>query len=1008
MIKNVHVVCYSGGKLNLSCFRLSSRRPGHSRSGECGGANDDSKAAGSGAHAAPPVNVASSCDGAIVDDGSEGAMQPLALLPEDACRGGECRRISADRIRCGDCDSFSCAESVSRLAQLPVNQIRAHVGGTHDGRMLIFIILRGVASRMGSRQLQTSSDAHRVNFAQSNYHGFSASYSDVSGATGHRQQSSSEGGSGAVHRERCNSNTTRRHAGHALLRGPTISTGFASRSVPHACEEACAQVHRPGVPNVGASGGVSPGGVSLGVITQRPSGRLARAEFDSSRKRQKVDICALQSRLNDAQRQLRQKEVDREQKVRMEMRFEMSQLEAELTTFKISDTNLRKKLRYSKEEASSLRIRAAEEEKAKKEALAMIAGLQQTIASLQADSQKSCVTLRQTEQALRCERDEGVAQARKADRAEEKMQALKTKLKGCDQRHFNRLEQKVEAAQDRLSTATAEVKRLTMKSENQVSTIHRLAGSLGGRKPIMGRTDSELESLPLHTALQWRTDAHQRISEAIGVVDSPSEMPLSTIMQSLKEGGYLPRLWESQEMWEFRIQWAGELSEMLRMVWDAKLTLRLKDKLSVSQDKLDELRYALSHYRVGKQLRPRPWVICPHTGMRVNFPQPIVARTRWCPLVKTFIEQHGLVRDAAGLIAQRSYKVTVTEQVLRDIRRGWIPPDSKLLRPTLGADGTVVGKVGFMHVSSDVSANYLLGISQQNEQNLCTIAAAQTDDHWGGLNKVLCKGFYTSDARLMPDDCIAAEFNTIIASGKLEVNGVQIPAAPTGCFDLAAARGIRGGHGRCACHCACLTCVERHSVPQCLACDETADVSWTAVQQELESHQLLEHGTMMNDSHTPPDDWDWSKLWECTRSGCAVKFDNFDAYLKARNSFFLATKDISPAAKKATAARAAHHLKLHPSNQGEFNPPLTKLQMRSIILDPLHALLLNLPKTIWKYAFGDRMTNMQRELVAEYLLSIGCPLDVRAKTDGRDANRKWFLGEAFQRFGEGEGGKNQG
>ena len=113
----------------------------------------------------------------------------------------------------------------------------------------------------------------------------------------------------------------------------------------------------------------------------------------------------------------------------------------------------------------------------------------------------------------------------------------------------------------------------------------------------MGRTDSELESLPLHTALQWRTDAHQRISEAIGVVDSPSEMPLSTIMQSLKEGGYLPRLWESQEMWEFRMQWAGELSEMLRMVWDAKLTLRLKDKLSVSQDKLDELRYALSHYR---------------------------------------------------------------------------------------------------------------------------------------------------------------------------------------------------------------------------------------------------------------------------------------------------------------------------------------------------------------------------------------------------------------------------
>ena len=76
--------------------------------------------------------------------------------------------------------------------------------------------------------------------------------------------------------------------------------------------------------------------------------------------------------------------------------------------------------------------------------------------------------------------------------------------------------------------------------------------------------------------------------------------------------------------------------------------------------------------------------------------------------------------------------------------------------------------------------------------------------------------------------------------------------------------------------------------------------------------------------------------------------------------------------------------------------------MQDIIIDPLHCLLLNLPKVAWKYVFGDRMTNEQRELVAEYLTSIDCPLDVRAKGDGREANRKWFTGEIFQRFVEGD------
>ena len=54
------------------------------------------------------------------------------------------------------------------------------------------------------------------------------------------------------------------------------------------------------------------------------------------------------------------------------------------------------------------------------------------------------------------------------------------------------------------------------------------------------------------------------------------------------------------------------------------------------------------------------------------------------------------------------------------------------------------------------------------------------------------------------------------------------------------------------------------------------------------------------------------------------------------------------------------------------------------------------------------MTNNQREAVADYLTEIGCVLDVRAKSDGRDTSRKWFTGAIFQRFVKGGADENVG
>ena len=167
------------------------------------------------------------------------------------------------------------------------------------------------------------------------------------------------------------------------------------------------------------------------------------------------------------------------------------------------------------------------------------------------------------------------------------------------------------------------------------------------------------------------------------------------MMNALREGGYLDTLWESEVVWELRMDWLRDVCNDLSLAWSSQLSMDIRDKLVISYDKIDELRYMLSHHRVGKQLRPRPWVTNPWDGSRVNFPQPIRPRAGvlgWARLVKAAQERHGLSMDRQGKIAQRSYAKTVALQVERDEARGILKPlttDAPLIS-VLGADGTGV------------------------------------------------------------------------------------------------------------------------------------------------------------------------------------------------------------------------------------------------------------------------------------------------------------------------------
>ena len=396
---------------------------------------------------------------------------------------------------------------------------------------------------------------------------------------------------------------------------------------------------------------------------------------------------------------------------------------------------------------------------------------------------------------------------------------------------------------------TQQLSESELKSSERLTTIRSMMGRLGGR-PIVNRGEDELADCNASTAQSCVERMAARIQTDIGECGADGAVSPDALMKALRDGGWIPTVWESEIFWEWRIDWLRDMSDDLRVVWTPEQTMRLRDKLCISMDKLDELRFEFSHYRVGTKLHPRPWVINPWSNARVNFPQPVVPRSGaggWHRLVKLAQEKWGLRMDAAGRVAQRSFRDVVKQQLERDGARGILSPLTveQPLTIVLGADGTGVGKRGIMHVGSSIAPSYKEGIAQQNERNLNTVATSVTDDHWGGVDETLCAGYYTGKVDELPEFCIAAEVDRINADGHID----GVPAKAVGCFDLVAARGIRGGRGRCACHAEATTAEERFSVPDLNGCESDDEIIG-----KLEAVALLKNREMRDDSHTHPAD----------------------------------------------------------------------------------------------------------------------------------------------------------
>ena len=107
---------------------------------------------------------------------------------------------------------------------------------------------------------------------------------------------------------------------------------------------------------------------------------------------------------------------------------------------------------------------------------------------------------------------------------------------------------------------------------------------------------------------------------------------------------------------------------------------------------------------------------------------------------------------------------------------------------------------------------------------------------------------------------------------------------------------------------------------------------------------------MRADSHTPPPGWDYNVgPWKCNREGCKITFTSHAEWVNSIKALKQMKKDTTDEGKKAVSKRSAAFAKLHPTGQNEHEPPILDMNMDKVILDPLHGLLLNLPKTLWKY-----------------------------------------------------------
>eukprot|EP00965_Chrysotila_dentata_P189558 6173385-Pleurochrysis_carterae.AAC.2 len=730
-------------------------------------------------------------------------------------------------------------------------------------------------------------------------------------------------------------------------------------------------------------------------------------------------------------------------------RKEKVKLDAELTSTKATSEYLRErndKLRETlKNEAAA---REALEAEAKRQ------NQQQASQSRAAATAKAALEMRATvlegkegELALRvarheereraaeqCAREREVAASRREEEAARQEGVLKGRVQAALQREAAALEKErgaeeikaklssqLETVEDRVAEAVAARDVEAARADAAEKQIREANLQRRGRKSgHAGRAELELKWPEMGKEARRKAMLRHTRDIADYLEVAAANWEPTAFATALEWLDLLPDLFATRHFAEARMEFAQELAELLQAEWNMSLALYLKTEIGISDT--DYLRLRLSmckEYKEGKWVS-RIWYQDALTGRQLCLPQPLVARWRWLSAWRGYGRKYGLECKEDGSVAQRGFLELLTEMIARDAALLAVDMRSSLQltwHPAFHIDATSISaRRGFTHAGITLGGLYKNKTHVQSELKLMTLAVGTVKDNASGQRQMLgdgvTSGIAAEIAELNDEGVIGVDIQDDKAAESEESIVLVSHCKPVACLDLAAARAMRACRGKAACMCGCQSMSALQSYPgndeiPAIPHGNSLDVWRTA---EVILHGACSYGTekmtyisLEAAAHVPPRQWNFQcdGAWRCSHCKKDV-WSSKEEYLAAKAKVAkLAARaaDEDEDAQKELTKLMKEHASTH-MDATYLEAPIVRFDTDALIVDPMHCLELNLAKTAWKHSFGNRMLPHHRERVAEYLNSIGCPLDIREKGK-RDNNQKWFTASAFDDYVNG-------
>ena len=497
--------------------------------------------------------------------------------------------------------------------------------------------------------------------------------------------------------------------------------------------------------------------------------------------------------------------------------------------------------------------------------------------------------------------------------------------------------------------------------------------------------------------------------ESIGVDDFMPE----SLAVALETHGILALLWETRPLIKMKMAFAHDLRKILAAEWGVQLAIYFKNDVGLSDRDYDKARLALSKVHTNGAWKPRVWYVEPTTGEKLHLPEPLVSRYKWFAPYKEYAAKYGLLLSEDGKVSSRGFKDTLIAMLRRDAASLKVPTIDRPWHPCFGIDHTSVSsRRDFTHAGITLGGLTKEAKHFSSELKLMTLAVGQHHDNAAGISAII-----GGDA----PSPIASEISDVAEAGTLDLHGgitltdddgadVELtcpPCEPVICLDLAAARSMRQCRGKTACVC---NCTGKEGLQGCPGVNGRAEIPADATWEEAEKllavdcgydTDIMSYPSLRMACHDVPDEFDWAKGgWRCTHKGCGGKvvYPTRESYVAAKAAHEALVLEAAKNKEKAKELTA----KLKDHAEGHLDAILfAKIPIRigtnRYIIDPMHALELNVGKVAWKWAFTNQMNADSRDTVSTFLDTINLPIDLREKGK-RERQMKWFSASGFDEF----------